>query len=99
MEHPEKSRLPTQIHMPYQETFNKNMVDNYLISPTAISTPYSDKPNKSYNPWKVADQRRFWQKAGNRFSFEARVRVHSRTELKEQWIRNAAGFIILPIET
>jgi hypothetical protein len=62
MEHLEKSGLSTPIRMPSQETFNTNMVDNFLSSSTAIYTPYSIKPNKSYSPRKVADQHRFWQK-------------------------------------
>jgi hypothetical protein len=70
--------------MKSQETFNTNIVFDFLSLLTAICMHYFDKYNKSYSHWKVADQRRFQQKAGNRFSFGARVKIGSGMELKEQ---------------
>jgi hypothetical protein len=54
----------------------------------AICMHYFDKHNKNYSHQKVADQRRFQQKAGNRFGFGARVRISSRTELMEPFGQN-----------
>jgi hypothetical protein len=46
--------------------------------------PYSHKHNKIYSHLKVVDQHRLQQKAGNTFSFGARVKIGSGTELKKQ---------------
>jgi hypothetical protein len=45
---------------------------------------YSNDHNESYSHRKAADQRRFQQKAGNRFSLGGRVKICSGTELKKQ---------------
>jgi hypothetical protein len=70
--------------MQSEETFNNNIVDSFFSFPTAICMHYFDKHNKSYSHRNVADQRRFQQKTGNRFSSGARVKICFRTELKEQ---------------
>jgi hypothetical protein len=70
--------------MKSEETFNTNIVDNFLSFPTAIFIHYFDEYNKSYSHRKVADQRRFQQKAENRFSFGGGVKICSGTELKDQ---------------
>jgi hypothetical protein len=44
--------------MQSQESFNTNIVDNFLNFMKAIYTPYSDKHNKSYIHRKVVDQQR-----------------------------------------
>jgi hypothetical protein len=82
IEHPEKYEGLTPITMQSEETFNTNIVDNFLNFPTAICMHYFDKHNKSYSHWKAAIQCRFQQKGGNRFSFGARVKIWSGTELK-----------------
>jgi hypothetical protein len=92
--HHEKYDCLTPIRKQYQETFNSNIVGNVLSFLTAIYTPYSDKHNKRYSHQKVADQRRFQQKAGNIFSFGARVRICSRTELKEHFGHNEVWLMI-----
>jgi hypothetical protein len=47
--------------MQSQETFNTNIIANFLIFPMVIYTPYSDQHNESYSHWQVADQRKFQQ--------------------------------------
>jgi hypothetical protein len=88
MKHPEKSGLSTPILMPSQETFNTNMVSNFLSSPTAIYTPYSDKHNKSYSHRQVADQRRFSRKSETNSFWSKGKDFFSRTELKEPFGQN-----------
>jgi hypothetical protein len=73
--------------MPSQETFNTNMVANFLSSLMAIYTPYSDKHNKSYSHRQVADQHRFNRKSETN-SVGAKVRISSRTELKGPFGQN-----------
>jgi predicted DNA-binding protein with PD1-like motif len=71
--------------MQSEETLNTNIVDNFLSFTMAIcmhyfdkqNMHYFDKQNKSYSHRKVADQRRFQQKARNRFSFGGRVKICS----------------------
>jgi hypothetical protein len=84
IEPPKKSERLAPIRMQSQETFNTNIVANFLIFLTAIYTLYSDKHNNSYSQRKVVDQRWFQQKAENIFGFGAGVRICSATELKEQ---------------
>jgi hypothetical protein len=50
--HPEKSECLIPIRLQYQETFNTNIVANFLSFITAIHTPQSDKRFRSYDLWK-----------------------------------------------
>jgi hypothetical protein len=42
IEHTGKPGLLTPIQMQYQETFNTNVIDNFLIFPTVTHMPQSD---------------------------------------------------------
>jgi hypothetical protein len=70
--------------MQYPETFNTNIVASFFSFLTDIYMRNFDKHNKSYGHQKVADQRRFQHRAGNRFSFRVEIRNCSETELEEQ---------------
>jgi hypothetical protein len=101
MGHPEKSGLSTPICKPSQETFNTNMVENFVRSPTAIYTPYSDKHNKSYRHRYVADQRRFsrksetnsfWRKGKNFFQNWTKGTIWSKLMYESWSFQIGAGF-------
>jgi hypothetical protein len=55
---------------------------------------YSVKHNQSYTDLKARSKRRIQQKPGNRFSSRGRIRIHSGTELRNNWIRNKVWLII-----
>jgi hypothetical protein len=85
IEHLKKSELLTPIWIQSQKTFNTNIVDSVLNFFMHPYTTYSVKQNQSYSDPKTAWINRFQQKVGNRFNFGARVRISSRTQLKEQF--------------
>jgi hypothetical protein len=80
----EQSELLNPIRTQSRETFNTNIIANLLGFPTFNCMHHFEQHNKSYSHQNTADQRRFQRKAGNRFSFGARINIGSVTELKEQ---------------
>jgi hypothetical protein len=66
-----------------EETFNADSTNNMLSFLTSPYTTGSIKQNQSYSDLKTAWKRRFQSKLKRNFGFGARVRISSRTEVRE----------------